>query len=139
MWLTLTLIVLCAGWGCRHAVPHETTRATEAQGVISGRIRGPERTTPLDGRIVELVNLTTLERQRVATNESGSFVFQARPGDYRIELTLLEGEALVREPGVIHLNRTHADTDADIVIGNGRVSRPRPAYKVDDGLGSPVA
>ena len=139
VWLTLTLIVLCTGWGCRRAVTREAARAAETHGVISGRIRGPERSTPLDGRIVELVNLTTLERQRVATNESGSFVFEARPGDYRIELTLLEGEALVREPGVIHLNRTNVDTEADIVIGNGRVSRPRPAYKVDDGLGSPVA
>jgi hypothetical protein len=25
------------------------------------------------------------------------------------------------------------------VIGTSRASRPRPAYKVDDGLGSPVA
>jgi hypothetical protein len=54
-------------------------------------------------------------------------------------LTLLDGEAIVREPGVIHVDRSDVDTNADFVIGTSRASRPRPAYKVDDGLGSPVA
>jgi hypothetical protein len=140
VWLTLILIVLSAAWGCGGAAPPpEHASAAGTHGVISGRIRGPERSTLLDGRVVELVNLTTLERKRVATNQSGAFVFQVRPGDYRIELTLLAGEALVRQPGVIHVNLTDVDEDADFVIGNARVSRPRPAYRVDDGLGSPVA
>jgi hypothetical protein len=140
VWLTLTLIVLTAAWGCRRpAPPLENASAGEVRGVISGRVRGPERSTLLDGRVVELVNLTTLERRRVATNQSGAFVFQVQPGDYRVELTLRDGEALVRQPGVIHVNRTDVDADADFVIGSHRVSRPRPAYKTDDGLGSPVA
>jgi len=132
--------VLSAAWGCRRPAPAlETTPTAQVRGVISGRIRGPQRSTMLDGRVVELVNLTTLERQRVSTSSSGSFAFQVQPGDYRVELTLLDGEALVRQPGVIHVNRTDVDSDADFVLGNGRVSRPRPAYKTDDGLGSPVA
>jgi hypothetical protein len=140
VWLTLTLIVLSATWGCRRAAPAlETTPVAETRGVISGRIRGPGRSTLVDGRIVELVNLTTLERTRVATNQTGTFSFHVQPGDYRVELTLRDGEALVRQPGVIHVNRSDVDADADFVVGNGRVSRPRPAYRVDDGLGSPVA
>ena len=140
VWLTLTLIVLSAAWGCRQPPPVlETTPTAQVRGVISGRILGPERSTLLDGRVIELVNLTTLERQRVSTNQSGSYAFQVQPGDYRVELTLRDGEALVRKPGVIHVDRSDVDGDADFVIGNGRASRPRPAYKVDDGLGSPVA
>ena len=111
----------------------------QARLVISGRIRGPERSTLIDGRTVELVNLTTLERHRVSTDAAGGFRFKVQPGDYRVELPLRDGEALVRQPGVIHVNRTAVDADADFVIGNGRASRPRPAYRVDDGLGSPVA
>ena len=102
VWLTLTLAVLAAAWGCRRTAPVlETDPTTQARLVVSGRIRGPAR--------------------------------------YRVELPLRDGEALVRQPGVIHVNRSDVDADADFVIGSGRASRPRPAYRVDDGLGSPVA
>jgi hypothetical protein len=141
--LTFTLIVLTAAWGCRHTAPvletDPSALTAQARVVISGRIRGPERSTLIDGRTVELVNLTTLERQRVSTDAAGAFRFKVQPGDYRVELPLRDGEAFVRQPGVIHVNRSDVDADADFVIGNGRASRPRPAYKVDDGLGSPVA
>ena len=140
VWLTLTLTVLAAAWGCRRTAPVlETDPTTQARLVISGRIRGPERSTLIDGRTVELVNLTTLERHRVSTDAAGAFRFKVQPGDYRVELPLRDGEALVRQPGVIHVNRSDVDADADFVIGSGRASRPRPAYRVDDGLGSPVA
>ena len=141
VWLTLTLIVLAAAWGCRRTAPVlETDPTAQARVVISGRIRGPERSTLIDGRIVELVNLTTLERHRVVHRRGRrASRFKVQPGDYRVELTLRDGEAFVRQPGVIHVNRSDVDADADFVIGNGRASRPRPAYRVDDGLGSPVA
>ena len=138
--LTFILIVLTAAWGCRRTPPVlETDPVTQARVVIEGRIRGPERSTSIDGRTVELVNLTTLERRRAATDEGGGFTFEVQPGDYRVELRLRDGEALVRQPGVIHVNLSEAGADADFVIGTGRASRPRPAYRVDDGLGSPVA
>jgi hypothetical protein len=139
IWLTLTLMVLTASWGCRRAPVLETDPTAQARVVVSGRIRGPERSTLIDGRIVELVNLTTLERHQVSTDAVGGFTFKVEPGDYRVQLTLRDGEALVREPGVIHVNRSDVDADADFVIGNGRASRPRPVHRVDDGLGSPVA
>ena len=139
-WLTLALILLTAAWGCGRTPPVvETDLSPQARVVIEGRIRGPERSTSIDGRTVELVNLATLERRRVSTDAAGTFKFTVKPGDYRVELRLRDGEALVRQPGVIHVNRSDADADADFVIGNGRASRPRPAYRVDDGLGSPVA
>ena len=140
VWLTLILIVLAAAWGCRRTPPVlETDPSAQARVVIEGRIRGPERSTSIDGRTVELVNLTTLERHRVSSDAAGTFKFRVTPGDYRVELRLRDGEALVRQPGVIHVNRSDVDADADFVIGTGRASRPRPAYRVDDGLGSPVA
>ena len=140
VWLTIILIVLTAAWGCRRTPPvFETDPSAQARVVIEGRIRGPERSTLIDGRTVELVNLTTQQRHRVATDAAGTFKFRVIPGDYRVELVLRDGEALVRQPGVIHVNRSDVDADADFVIGSGRASRPRPAYRVDDGLGSPVA
>jgi len=93
----------------------------------------------MDRRLVDVIDLTTNRRQRVTTDHHGGFAVALDPGDYRVVLILREGEAIVRQPGVIHVDRSAVDADADFVIGTSHVSRPRPAYKADDGLGSPVA
>ena len=106
---------------------------------ISGTVRGPEGRDALDGRAVEIVNIDSGERLRGSTNTSGGFTFKVKPGKYRIVLALRNGESLVREPGIIDLNQTDA-VHADFVLGNVHISRPRgPAYRTDDGLGSPIA
>jgi hypothetical protein len=142
-WLTVGVLTIAAATGCHQRVPPESSpaeAASRSQGTISGTIRGPEGTTPVDGRIVDVVNLTTNHRQRVTTNQAGGFSVTLAPGDYRVLLVLRDGEAIVREPGVIHVDGSDVGSDADFVIGTGRISRPRgPVYKVDDGLGSPVA
>ena len=143
-WFTVAILILLAGAGCRRASPvlEAGPQPGHAKVTISGTVRGPERAITVDGRIVELVNLATRERTRVATGEDGGYTVRVHPGDYRVELTLREGEALVREPGVIHVNRAGSAGDGDFVVGTigGRVARPRsPKYRTDDGLGSPVA
>jgi hypothetical protein len=110
------------------------------QATISGTVRGSESSAALEGRVVDVVNVQTNERQRVATNRTGGFTVKVKPGKYRVEVTLRAGEALVKEPGVMDVNRASRDAHADFVIGTVRVSRPRgPAYRVDHGLGSPIA
>jgi hypothetical protein len=141
-WLTVGVLTLCSAAGCRQAVAPIDAAAAEvpATATISGTIRGPERAIPLDGRIVDVINLATNQRRRITTNQGGGFSVRLDPGDYRIELLLRDGEAIVRQPGVIHVDHSDVGADADFVVGKGRISRPRgPAYKVDDGLGSPVA
>ena len=142
-WFTVGVLLVFGAAGCRQAVPPSldtsSQAATEPRGTITGTIRGPEGTTAVDGRIVDVIDLTTNRRRRVTTDHQGSFSVALDPGDYRVVLTLREGEAIVREPGVIHVDRSAVDADADFVIGTSRISRPRPAYRIDDGLGSPVA
>jgi len=141
-WLTVGVLTLCSAAGCRQAVTpvDAAVYAGPARATISGTIRGPEPAIPLDGRIVDVINLTTNQRRRITTNEGGGFSVTLDPGEYRVELLLHDGEAIVRQPGVIHVGGSGVDAAADFVIGKGRISRPRgPAYKVDDGLGSPVA
>jgi hypothetical protein len=138
----LAVLALAAGAGCRRGVPvvDAGPRPPEAQGTISGTVRGPESAAALEGRIVEVVNVETNERQRVTTNSAGGFTFKVKPGRYRVELTLREGEAIVKGPGVMNVNRSDVDAHADFILGSARVSRPRgPAYRTDHGLGSPVA
>lgn len=141
-WLTVGVLALIAASGCRQAVPpldRSSQAVTEPRPTIRGTIRGPGGTEALGGRIVDVIDLTTSRRQRVTTDDHGGFSVSLEPGDYRVVLTLREGEAIVREPGVIHVDRSAVEADADFVIGTSRVSRPRPAYRIDDGLGSPVA
>jgi hypothetical protein len=116
-----------------------STKPAEADGTISGMVRGPEGTTPIEGRAVEVVNVETGERQRATTSNTGGFTFKVKPGNYRVELTVLDGEMVTKKPDVIHVNRSDVDAHADFVLAAPRISRPRSrAPRADDGLGSAI-
>lgn len=141
-WLTLGVALLLSIGACRAGVPviDAGPKPAEAQGTISGTVRGPESASAIEGRIVEVVNVETNERQRATTNSAGGFTFKVKPGRYRVELTLREGESLVKQPGIMNINRSDVDAHADFVLGSGRIARPRgPAYRMDLGLGAPIA
>lgn len=134
------LVVLTAA--CRQGVPviDTTPGPVQADGTISGTVRGPEGTSPIEARGVEVINVATGERQRTTTNSAGGFTFKVKPGKYRVELSLLEGEVLVKRPSVISVNRSDVDAHADFVLGASRLpSRASPRLRGDDGLGAPIA
>ena len=134
----LTLMIMAA---CRPGVPvfDPSPKPNEANGTISGTVRGPEGTSAIEGRTVEVVNADTGERQRASTNSAGGFTFKVKTGKYQVQLTLREGESIVKQPGVIHVNRGDVDAHADFIIGSVRLSRPRsPTYRPDAGLGAPI-
>ena len=136
------LALLLVAAGCRQGVPviDTTPGPPTADGTISGTVRGPEGTSPVGDRVVEVHNITTGERQRTTTNAAGGFTFKVKPGKYRVELSLLDGEVLVKKPAVISVNRSDVDAHADFVLGTSRIMRPRsPHLRGDDGLGSPIA
>ena len=128
--------------GCRQGVPVIDTspRPAQADGTISGTVRGPDGTSPLDGRLVEVINIDTGEKQQVTTNNAGGFTFKVKPGKYQVNLTLRDGEILVKKPSVINVNRSDVDAHADFVLGVARIVRPRVRpVRGEDGLGSPSA
>lgn len=136
------LLVAIALGACRRAVPVIDTapEPVQAQGTISGTVRGPEGTSAIAGRTVEVVNLETNLRAHATTNGTGGFSFKLDPGKYRVELVLRDGEAIVSQPGVIDVNRSDVDARADFMIGLAKVLRPRyPAPRGDDGLGAAIA
>jgi uncharacterized protein YfaS (alpha-2-macroglobulin family) len=141
-WLTIGLLALVMTAACRWSVPaidHQGQKPAEAQRTLSGTVRGRESAGAIEGRVVEAVNVETKERQRATTNNAGGFTFKVKPGTYRVELALRDGESLLKTPGVLNVNRSDVDAHADFVVGAGRASRPRgPAYRTDDGLGSPI-
>ena len=128
--------------GCRSGMPvyDPSAPSTTTDGTISGVVRGPEGTSPIDAREVAVINVDTGERQKTTTNAAGGFSFKVKPGKYRVELALLQGEVIAKRPGVIKVNRSDVDAHADFVLGGRNVSRPRfRAPRTDDGLGSPIA
>ena len=139
--LAAVAIVLCSIVAC-HGGPviDLSPKPLEADGTISGIVRGPEGTSAIEGRSVEVINVETGERQHGSTNNAGGFTFKVKPGNYRVELALQEGETLVKKPDVIHVNRSDVDAHADFVLGVARASRPRNHQpRSDDGLGSAIA
>jgi hypothetical protein len=141
-YMAVGLLILMTVAGCRRGVPAVDTSPTPggAAATINGTVRGALGAGPVDGRLVDAVNVETGETQRVSTDTAGAFSFKLKPGRYRVELALRAGESVVRRPGIIDVNGSDAGVLADFVVGTVRVSRPRgPAYRIDDGLGSPIA
>ena len=133
-WVVFLVVVIAA---CRQGVPVVDTspRPPTVDGTISGTVIGPGG-SPLEGRLVEVTNLETGQRQRVTTSNSGGFTFKVPPGRYQVDLTLREGESLVKRPGVMSINRSDVDAHADFVVGVSRTVRPRrPLPRGFDGLG----
>ena len=138
----IATLIAVAAVACRQGMPVIDTspRPTQADGTISGTVRGPDGTSPLDGRLVEVTNVDTGDKQQVTTNNAGGFTVKVKPGKYQVTLTLRDGEVLVKKPSVINVNRSDVDAHADFVLGIARAVRPRMRQlRGDDGLGSPSA
>jgi len=140
LWLFASLAALSVLSACHGGpVVDLSPKPPTADGTISGTVRGPEGTSAIEGREVEVVNVETGERQHIATNNTGGFTFKVKPGKYRVELSLHDGETLLKKPDVINVNRSDVDAHADFIVGAARVSRPRfRAPRADDGLGSAI-
>jgi hypothetical protein len=139
--LALGLMMLFS-LGCRQGTPvvDPSPGIVKPIGTISGTVRGPKNSSSVQGRLVEVINLETNERQRATTSRAGGFTFKVKPGKYRVQVALQDGESMVKQPGVMTVNRSDVDAHADFVIGAGGVVRPRyrPSAPLDPALGFPV-
>lgn len=141
LWLSLGILALLLTGACRRGVPAVDLgpKPPDAKGTITGIVRGPEGTSPMTGRTVEVINTATGERRSVQTGANGGFTILLPAGKYRLELPLREGEAVVKRPGIIDLDKGDIDSHIEFILSVVRVARPRgPAYRVDNGLGSPI-
>jgi hypothetical protein len=140
-WIGALLLALVGIAACHGGpVVDLSPKPVQADGTISGTVRGPEGTSAIEGRSVEVINVDTGERQRMLTSNSGGFTFKVKPGKYRVELALQDGETLLKRPDVINVNRSDVDAHADFILGVSRISRPNKRIpRADDGLGSAIA
>ncbi len=142
MWLALGILALLVGAGCRRGVPIVDLgpKPPDAKGTITGIVRGPEGTSPMAGRTVEVTNTATGEKRTVQTAINGGFTIQVPAGKYRLDLQLQDGETIVKRPGLVDLGHGDIDSHIEFVLSPSRVNRSRgPSYRVDNGLGSPMA
>lgn len=127
---------------CRQGAPvvELSARSPEARGLLTGLVRGPEGTSPVVGRDVQIINTETGARHTAQTADNGGFTIQLPAAKYRVELPLRDGETLVKRPGIVDLGKGDLDSQqVEFVLAAVRVSRPRgPAYRLDNGLGSPI-
>jgi len=135
-------LMLLFTMGCQRSasVSDTSSRPPEALGTISGTVRVPQGSRSVGGRVVEVVNTETGERQRLTTTDVGGFTFKVKPGKHRVQVELRDGESIVKQPGLMNVNRSDIDAHADFIIGSVRVTRPRMQIKQGDpGLGPPIA
>jgi len=142
LWLSLGIVAFLSFGACRRGVPVVDVgpKPPNPQGTITGIVRGPDGSPAVVGRTVEAINTTTGERRSAKTADNGGFTMVVPPGKYRLELTLKDGETIVKRPGIIDMDKGDIDSHIEFVLGPSRIARPHgPAYHLDNGLGSPVA
>ena len=141
-WFIVGLLTVTSVGAC-HPTPviDPGSRPPTMDGTISGTVRGPEGTTPIVGREVQVVNVDTGERQTATTSNTGGFTFKVKPGKYRVELSLLGGESILKQPGVMNVNRSDVDAHADFVVGAVRAPRSLSpsSFQGDPRLAPPIA
>jgi hypothetical protein len=111
------ILVLLAGIGCRTGRPllDSSRDNDDAAGTIAGivSIVGGD---PMPGRRVIAARVGGQERYSAVTNVTGGFSIPVPPGKYRLQVALLDGERVVKQPGVIDINESDLDANLEIVI-----------------------
>ncbi|HVR72632.1 MAG TPA: carboxypeptidase-like regulatory domain-containing protein [Vicinamibacteria bacterium] len=101
---------------CRTGRPlYDSTPGNEnARGTIAGSVTAGGEALP--GRQVRAVRLGTTETYAAVTSVTGGFSIQVPPGRYRLEVTLAEGERIVRQPSVVNINESDLDANLEIMV-----------------------
>jgi hypothetical protein len=113
----LAVLALLAGAACRTSRP--VWSSTPGDDSTPGTIAGILRTSggdPLGGRRVHAIPVGTSQKYTAVTNVTGGFSIPVPPGKYRLEPELREGETVLRDPGVIDINKSDLDANREIVI-----------------------
>jgi hypothetical protein len=85
-------------------------------GTISGDVRSTGG-TPLGGRRVSAIDMSTEVHYDVTTSEGGGYTIKVPTGRYRLEVELRSGEQLAKQPGQTNITIGDVDEELDFVIG----------------------
>lgn len=85
-------------------------------GTISGMVTNSAG-TPLEGRRVSAIDMTTEQHYDVTTAKSGGYTIKVPPGRYRMEVELRGGDQLAQQPEQTHVNVGDVDAQMNFVVG----------------------
>jgi hypothetical protein len=114
----LLLVALVGAAGC-HPGPVMNAAADNVGGTIAG-IVSAETKAAVPSRKVTAVNTLTGTRYDATTGVNGGFTIKVPQGTYRLEIELLEGEKVTKQPGETKVNRSDLDPRRDFVISGVR-------------------
>lgn len=114
LWLAILVLLLL---GCRTAAPPLDAAGEPPRATVTGTVSGPLGSSPVAGRQVSAVEVTTGAYYSTDTTVSGRYSLLLPPGRYRIELVLLPAERVVEDPGVLDLAPGAFVREADLVLG----------------------
>jgi len=113
----LAAVTLLAGPACRMGRPLiDTSTDMTTPGTIAGIVKDATG-GPLAARVVHAVRADSTEKYSATTNVTGGFSIKVPPGDYRLQVDLQEGEKVLKDPGVVHINKSDLDANLEIVLG----------------------
>ena len=85
-------------------------------GTIAGIVTTADSTVAVPGRKVTAIETTTGSRYDATTATNGGYTIQVPEGTYRIEVELLTGEALAKQPDPTRVNNSDLDSGRNFVI-----------------------
>lgn len=91
----------------------------EVGGTVAGIVSTSTK-APIAGRKVTAVNTTTGARFDATTGPNGGYTIQVPRGTYRLEVELLPGETVAKQPDEVRINRSDLDPARHFVITSGK-------------------
>jgi hypothetical protein len=92
---------------------------------VGGTIAGIVSTTansPIAGRKVTAIDTQSGARFDATTGTNGGYTIKVPVGTYRLEVELQPGEAVAKQPGETHINKSDLDPQRHFMITVGRSS-----------------
>lgn len=118
--LALAFVALIA---CRPGPVIDTgPKPPDTGGTIAGIVT-TDGNAPVAARKVAVINTASRQRFEATTGVNGGYTIKVPEGTYRIEVTLLEGETVAKQPPETKVDRSDLDPHRDIVITTGRPRR----------------
>jgi len=117
---TATVLVLALSRACveaRHGRPIVGGSVVpNPTGTISGMVTNSAG-TPLEGRRVSAIDLTTEQHYDATTAKNGGYTIKVPPGRYRMEVELRGGDQLAQQPEQTNVNVGDVDAQLNFVVG----------------------
>ena len=128
---TLSVCAVLVLAACRAGAPVTggNAGAPPVMGTITGSVSSEDGKAGIQGRKVYAVNIDSGVRRSVVTSETGGYTLKVPPGKYRMELDLVEGEALVKDEGTFTVSASELQHDVDLRVGPRRSSSSGRIYQ----------